>query len=109
MLARWCPAQRWREPGLRLLCGTVEGVPGYCRLRPLAGRDGDREILAGTRQELSTVAGRAVGPARSSGDVPAWRGGGGAKGPACPRFVHLVNQGPWEESRGRAEAVRQAV
>ena len=23
-LARWCPAQRWRELGIRLRCGTWE-------------------------------------------------------------------------------------
>ena len=30
LLARWCPACRWREPGLRRSCGTWEGAPGYC-------------------------------------------------------------------------------
>ena len=28
LLARWCPACRRREPGLRLPCGTGEGVSG---------------------------------------------------------------------------------
>jgi hypothetical protein len=76
----------------------------------LAGHGGDREVPRRVNREgLSTVAGRAVGPVRSSGDVPAWRGGGGAKGPARSQFVHLINQSAWEESRGRAKAVRQAV
>jgi hypothetical protein len=29
LLARWCPACRRREPGLRLSCGTGEGVSGH--------------------------------------------------------------------------------
>src|SRR5258708_35804211 len=29
LLARRCPAQRWREPDLRLSCGTWEGAPRY--------------------------------------------------------------------------------
>ena len=45
------------------------------------------------REGLSTGAGRAVGPGRSSGEVPAWRGGGGAKGLACSRVVHVACQG----------------
>ena len=44
------------------------------------------------REEQSTVAGRAGGPVRSSGEVPAWCGGGGAKGLAYPWFVCLINQ-----------------
>jgi len=52
-LARWCPAQRWREPGLRLSCGTWEGVPRHCR----PGGDGERENSKRLkREELSTVA-----------------------------------------------------
>jgi hypothetical protein len=37
LLARWCPACRWREPGLRRLSGTGEGVPGYGPFRRVAG------------------------------------------------------------------------
>ena len=74
------------------------------------GYGGERETLERlNRERLSTVAGRAVGPARGSGEVPAWRGGGGAKGPAHSWFVDLINRSSREESRGRAEAVRQAV
>jgi len=65
------------------------------------GGGGDREILERlNRKGLSTVAGRAVGPARSSGDSLAWRGEGGAKGPARSWFVHLVNRHGREESYG---------
>jgi hypothetical protein len=47
LLARWCPACRWREPGLRLLHGTWEGRPRHCR--PV-GWGGERE-----RPEAETV------------------------------------------------------
>jgi hypothetical protein len=30
LLARWCPAWRRREPGLRLSCGTWESAPRHC-------------------------------------------------------------------------------
>jgi|SRR5580658_10455127 hypothetical protein len=72
-------------------------------------RRGEREGAVRAEACGGAGAGRAVGPARSSGDVPAWRGGGGAKGPACSQFVRLVNQSAWEERHGWAEIVRQAV
>ncbi len=63
LLARWCPACRRREPGLRLPCGTGEGVPGHA----LFVRAGERERSKRRhRKGLSTVAGRAGGPVRSS-------------------------------------------
>ena len=68
LLARWCPAQRWREPGMRLSCGTWESVPRYCRPRKGGERESSKRLK---REELSTVAGRAGGPAHSSGEVPA--------------------------------------
>ena len=71
--------------------------------------EGEREPAKRlNRKAVSTVAGRAGGPARSSYEVPAGRGGGGAKGAgssvdcsfdqpeACLR----------EELGGQAEAVR---
>ena len=65
LLARRCPACRRREPGLRLPCGTGEGVPGYA----LVVRPGERECPKRPhRKGLSTVAGRAGGPVRSSGE-----------------------------------------
>src|ERR1700690_2269546 len=105
LLARWCPAWRRREPDLRLSCGTWECAPRY---RPawLGSREFPKRLK---REGQSTVAGRAGGPVRSSGDVPAWCGGGGAKGPAYPWFACMVNQDSWEESRGRAETAGQAV
>jgi hypothetical protein len=46
-----------------------------------------------TCEELSTVAvWHAGGPARSSGEAPAWRGGGGAKGPDHLWLVRCVNR-----------------
>src|SRR6266704_2535749 len=48
VLARWCPACRRREPGLRLLHGTWEG---RCRYRPPSRRGwragGERERVNG--------------------------------------------------------------
>jgi hypothetical protein len=46
-------------------------VPSAARGRPQSGR---------IREEQSTVAGRAGGPARSSCEAPAYRSGCGAKG-----------------------------
>src|SRR5215208_6360663 len=67
LLARWCPAWRRRESGLRRLHGTWEGVPRHCR--PV-GWGGERERLEAETEGLSTVAWRAGGPARSSGEAP---------------------------------------
>ncbi len=67
LLARRCPACRWREPGLRLACGTwgrraLTLLPRGCGARGSApsGRN---------RKALSTVAARAGGPARSSAEA----------------------------------------
>src|SRR5258708_31667233 len=51
----------------------------------------------------------AVGPARSSGDPPAWRGGAGSEGAGLlvALFV-LSTSGGWEERHGGAEAGRRA-
>jgi len=50
-------------------------VPSAARGRPPSGRN---------REELSTVAGRAGGPARSSREACAYRSVGGAKGRGLP-------------------------
>ena len=47
---------------------------------------------AETVKAVSTVAGRAGGPARSSYEAPAGRGGGGAKGPGHPWCVRSINR-----------------
>src|SRR6266545_3158127 len=65
LLARWCPACRRREPGLRLLRRTWEGRPRHCRLQGCGRRQGAR-ASGGNREALSTVAGSAGGPACSS-------------------------------------------
>ena len=91
-LARRCPACRRREPGLRLLRGTWEGTPRHC------SSDGWREggcRAAETVKAVSTVAGRAGGPARSSCEAPAGRGGGGAKGPGHLWLCSFDQPGAW--------------
>ncbi len=105
--ARRCPACRRREPGLRLLQGTWEGTPRYCGPRSGGPARGSCRIgCAG--EAVSTVAGRADGPARSSCEAPAGRGGGGAKGPGHLWCVRSINR-EWvfrEELHGQAEAIR---
>ena len=62
--------------------------------------DGEREPAKRlTREAVSTVAGRAGGPARSSGEASAGRGGGGAKA-WC---VRLINR---ERASGRSRVDR---
>src|ERR1700676_4654166 len=71
--------------------------------------EGEREPAKRlNREAVSTVAGRAGGPARRSCEAPAGRGGGGAKGPGHLWCVRLINRKPCfrEESQGHAEAVR---
>jgi hypothetical protein len=68
LLARWCPAWRRREPGLRLSCGTWESAPRYGRALKGGERENPERLK---RKGLSTDAGRAGGPARSSGETPA--------------------------------------
>lgn len=73
-------------------CGTWEGTLRCCK-PALFLQDCERERFKRTnREKLSTDAGCVGGPVRSSGEAPAGRGGGGAKGPDCPRFVCSVNQ-----------------
>jgi hypothetical protein len=62
------------------------------------------------RKGLSTDPGRAGGPVRSSGEAPAGRGGGGAKGPGCLWLASLGQpDGVREELDGQAEIVGKAV
>ena len=92
------------SPVLRLLCGTWEGTPRPCCR---GWREGVAERLK-TVKAVSTVAGRAGGPARSSCEVPAGRGGGGAKGQGHLWCVRSINRECVfrEELGGQAEAVR---
>jgi hypothetical protein len=61
--------------------------------------DGEREPAKRlNRKAVSTVAGRAGGPARSSCETPAGRGGGGAKGPGHLWCVRSINR---ERASGR--------
>src|SRR5258707_15655573 len=69
LLARRCPACRWREPGLRLACGTWGRR--VLTLRPARARGARGSAPSGrNRKALSTVAARAGGPARSSAEAP---------------------------------------
>ena len=66
--------------------------------------DGERESAERlNRKAVSTVAGRAGGPARSSGEASAGRGGGGAKGPGHPWCVRLINR---KRASGRSRVDR---
>ena len=69
LLARRCPACRWREPGLRRPSGTGEGVPGYCpaqagdRGEPLPGgglEAAAEYLLPGALADWLVVAGKAL-------------------------------------------------
>jgi hypothetical protein len=71
--------------------------------------EGEREPAKRlNREAVSTVAGPAGGPARSSGEASAGRGGGGAKGPGHPWTVRLINRkhASGRSLGGQAEAVR---
>jgi hypothetical protein len=52
VLARRCPACRRREPGLRLLQGTWEGMPRYCGPRSCGRREGVAESVVPVRQRV---------------------------------------------------------
>jgi hypothetical protein len=97
--------------------GDVSPICGFCRERGKARLDtavhdrvdGEREPAERlNREAVSTVAGRAGGPARSSGEASAGRGGGAAKGPGHLWCVRSINREHVfrEELRGQAEAVR---
>ena len=103
-LARRCPACRRREPGLRLLAWNVGRHASTLLSRMARGSCRAAETV----KAVSTVAGRAGGPARSSCEVPAGRGGGGAKGPGHLWCVRSINRERVfrEELGGQAEAVR---
>lgn len=68
VLARRCPAQRRREPGLRLSWGTLEGERGYSSVA--CDRVAGSVPSGGIREGLSTVASFAGGPSRSSCEIP---------------------------------------
>jgi len=66
LLARRCPAWRRREPDLRRSHGTWEGTPRFCcQVVARGSASSSRNCEA-----LSTDAGRAGGPARSSDEAP---------------------------------------
>ena len=51
LLPRWCPAYRQHEPGIRLSCGTCEGVPRYCR-RNDRRREGELQAAESARSRV---------------------------------------------------------
>ena len=81
LLPRRRPAYRQHDPGQGAsmervkACPDTAAVPSAAIGRPPSGR---------IREELSTVAGRAGGPARSSREASAYRSGCGAKGRGHP-------------------------
>jgi len=91
----------------------VSPVCWFCTERGKACPDtavrGEREPAKRlNREAVSTVAGRAGGPARSSGEASAGRGGSGAKGAGSSVVCSFDQPGACfrEESSGHAEAVR---
>ena len=60
LLARWCPAQRWREPDLRLSCGTWEGASRHS-LAVRAGRQGVPQAYEAQEAEYRRGARRRTG------------------------------------------------
>src|SRR5689334_9220200 len=88
LLARWCPACRRREPGLRLPHGTGEGAS---RCWPVLSGPSGREVPKRLNREgLSTVAGRAGGPARSSWEAPVT--GVERRGRVVRGLIRLINR-----------------
>jgi hypothetical protein len=92
VLPRRRPAYRQHEPDLGASMERVKACPDIAAV-PFAARG--RPPSGGIREELSTVAGCAGGPARSSCEASAYRSGGGAKGRGCP--------GAWTRSTVRDE------
>jgi hypothetical protein len=94
LLPRRRPAYRQHEPDRGSSMERVKACPDTAVGVPAArGRTPSGRI----REELSTVAGRAGGLARSSREAPAYRSGGGAKGRG--RSGGWTRSTVWKESR----------
>jgi hypothetical protein len=93
LLPRWCPAYRQHEPGPGSRVERVKACPILPAGEKPAARG--RAPSGRIREEQSTDAWRAGGPACSSCEAPAYRSGGGAKGRGRP--------GEWMRSTGREE------
>src|SRR5258707_15848191 len=91
LLARRCPACRWREPGLRLACGTWGRR--VLTLRPARWRGREGAPSGRNREALSTVAARAAGPAGSSAEVPVM-GAERSGRLICGLFARATGRGP---------------
>jgi hypothetical protein len=90
LLLRWRPAYRQHEPSLGSRTEHVNAWPDTA-----AGSDpgGEREDPKRRKREgQSTVAGRAGGLSRSSCEVLAYRGRGGAKGRGRPGLCEMGNR-----------------
>ena len=81
LLPRRHPAYRQHDLDRGASMERVKASPDTAAV-PSAARG--RSPSGGIREELSTVAGRAGGPARSSCEARAYRSGGGAKGRGHP-------------------------
>ena len=81
VLPRRHPAYRQHDPDRGASMERVKASPDTAAV-PSAARG--RPPIGGNREEPSTVAGRAGGPARSSREAPAYRSGCGAKGRGRP-------------------------
>ena len=86
---RWCPAYRQHEPGPGSRTERVKARPirsagwSVARGRAPSGR---------IREEQSTDAWRAGGPARSSCDLPAYRSGLGSEGAGLSGLASEINR-----------------
>jgi hypothetical protein len=89
LLPRWCPAYRQHEPGPGSRMERVKARPILSAGLPVAR---GRTPSGGNREEQSTEAWRAGGPARSSCDPPAYRSGSGSEGAGSFRPVCVVNR-----------------
>src|SRR5664279_2529309 len=109
LLARWCPACRRRESGLRLPYGTWEGGRGNCPWHGFVVSGARGRALSGRNREvLSTVAARAGGPVRSSGEalvISVERRDRLICG-LCTRATRVV---VWEETSGQVRSEGQTV
>jgi hypothetical protein len=89
LLPRWCPAYRQHEPG-----------PGSRAERVKAYPDTVRRVTGGERKNskrrnprgVEYRCGDAGGPARSSGEPPAYRSGSGSEGVGSFGLARAVNR-----------------
>jgi hypothetical protein len=89
LLPRWCPAYRQHEPGPGSRMERMKARPIPSAATSVAR---GRTPSGGIREEQSTEAWRAGGPARSSCEPPAYRSGSGSQGAGSFRLARGVNR-----------------